>query len=70
MAWRYVLYLIKVENVEEKIILELFDARTTQVETGGDCCNVCRTPKIPQPKMEDCTLKVCVIVQLMHEIGS
>ena len=46
-------YLIKVENVEEKIILELFDARTTQVETGGDCCDVCRTPKMPQPKMQE-----------------
>ena len=38
-------YLIKVESVEEKIILELFDARTTEVETGGDCCNVCKNPQ-------------------------
>ena len=27
-------------------------------------------PKISQPKMEDCMLKVRVIVQLMHEVGS
>ena len=43
---------------------------TTEVETGGDCCDVCRTPKIPEPKMKDRTEELKVLVSAIDEIGS
>ena len=53
-----------------KTILELFDESTTEYETGGGCCDVCSTQKKPEPKMQDCTEELKVLVSAIDEIGS
>ena len=68
-AWRYVLS-HQSGICRRKMILELFDESTTEYETGGGCCDVCSTQKKPEPKMQDCTEELKVLVSAIDEIGS